>query len=165
VSAQRGQAQHAGVAMDHLDRSVPRSRHLDHQVIADLQFVRSDVPGVDVDHFGGNEFLEITNDPVADFGDIEVGCGYAYAEHAMEQAAVAVWHEEHPDVDDVGRQRQVTRATPQVNYSIDKVNPRDWNIDVHRNALPAERPGPPEPEKSWEQAFLLVRDCGSPLRS
>jgi uncharacterized protein (UPF0548 family) len=49
-------------------------------------------------------------------------------------------------------------ANARVNYSIDEIDPRDWKIDVHRNALPAERPGSPEPGRSWEQACLLVRD-------
>lgn len=49
-------------------------------------------------------------------------------------------------------------ANARVNYSTDEVDPLDWDIDIHRHALPPERPGPPEPEGSWEQASLLVRD-------
>ncbi|KUJ42907.1 hypothetical protein ACZ90_67610 [Streptomyces albus subsp. albus] len=48
-------------------------------------------------------------------------------------------------------------ADTHVNYSADEVCGPAWNIDTHRSALPAERPGPPEPEGSWERACLLVR--------
>lgn len=49
-------------------------------------------------------------------------------------------------------------AGARVNYSVDEVRRPAWNIDVHRTALPPERPGPPEPGGSWEQACRLVRD-------
>lgn len=45
-----------------------------------------------------------------------------------------------------------------INYSAAEVHRPAWNIDVHRTALPAERPGPPEPGGSWELAATLVRD-------
>lgn len=45
-----------------------------------------------------------------------------------------------------------------INYSVDEVRRPTWNIDTHRSALPAERPGPPEPAGSWEHACALVRD-------
>ncbi|MFG3206733.1 DUF1990 family protein [Streptomyces sp. NPDC048192] len=49
-------------------------------------------------------------------------------------------------------------ANARVNYSVDEVRRPSWNIDVHRTALPAERPGTPEPGGPWEQACRLVRD-------
>lgn len=49
-------------------------------------------------------------------------------------------------------------AGARVNYSIDEVGPPNWNIDTHRSALPAERPGAPERDGPWEQARRLVRD-------
>ncbi|MEW2288320.1 DUF1990 family protein [Streptomyces sp. NPDC047841] len=49
-------------------------------------------------------------------------------------------------------------ADARVNYAVDEVRRPSWNIDVHRTALPAERPGPPEPGGSWERACRLVRD-------
>lgn len=49
-------------------------------------------------------------------------------------------------------------ADARVNYSADEVRRPAWNIDVHRTALPKERPGPPEPGGPWEQACRLVRD-------
>ncbi|MEU0602808.1 DUF1990 family protein [Streptomyces sp. NPDC006393] len=45
-----------------------------------------------------------------------------------------------------------------MNYSADEVRRPSWNIDLHRTALPTERPGPPEPGGPWEQACRLVRD-------
>jgi uncharacterized protein (UPF0548 family) len=49
-------------------------------------------------------------------------------------------------------------AAAEVNYSVSEVRRPTWNIDTHRHRLPAERPGPPEPDGSWEQACRLVRD-------
>jgi hypothetical protein len=49
-------------------------------------------------------------------------------------------------------------ADARINYSVDEVRRPAWNIDTHRSALPAERPGPPEPKGSWEHACALVRD-------
>jgi uncharacterized protein (UPF0548 family) len=49
-------------------------------------------------------------------------------------------------------------ADARVNYSADEVSRPSWNIDVHRTALPAERPGPPERGGPWERACRLVRD-------
>lgn len=49
-------------------------------------------------------------------------------------------------------------ADARINYSLHEVRGPAWNIDTHRSALPAERPGPPEPEGSWHHACLLVRD-------
>lgn len=49
-------------------------------------------------------------------------------------------------------------AGAQVNYSLDEVRGPGWNTDTHRGALPAERPGAPEPGGAWEQACRLVRD-------
>lgn len=49
-------------------------------------------------------------------------------------------------------------ADARVNYSVDEVRRPDWHIDIHRNELPAERPGAPEPAGSWERACRLVRD-------
>ncbi|MFF0463103.1 DUF1990 family protein [Streptomyces mexicanus] len=49
-------------------------------------------------------------------------------------------------------------AGAHVNYSADEVRRPAWNIDLHRTALPGERPGPPEPQGPWEQACRLVRD-------
>lgn len=48
-------------------------------------------------------------------------------------------------------------ADADINYSVDEVRRPTWNIDTHRSALPAERPGPPEREGSWEHACALVR--------
>ena len=48
-------------------------------------------------------------------------------------------------------------ADARINYSVDEVRRPSWNIDTHRYALPAERPGPPEREGSWEHACALVR--------
>lgn len=45
-----------------------------------------------------------------------------------------------------------------VNYSVDEVRRPAWNIDTYRSALPAERPGAPEPGGCWEQACRLVHD-------
>ncbi|MGW0087313.1 DUF1990 family protein [Streptomyces sp. NPDC003393] len=45
-----------------------------------------------------------------------------------------------------------------MNYSADEVRRPSWNFDLYRTALPAERPGPPEPKGPWEQACRLVRD-------
>lgn len=49
-------------------------------------------------------------------------------------------------------------ADARVNYSPDEVARPAWDIDTHRTALPAERPGAPEPEGVWARACLLVRD-------
>lgn len=48
-------------------------------------------------------------------------------------------------------------ADARINYSVDEVGPPAWHIDTHRSQLPAERPGAPEPNGSWEHARLLVR--------
>ncbi|MDL4819822.1 DUF1990 family protein [Actinomadura opuntiae] len=40
----------------------------------------------------------------------------------------------------------------------ENAGPDGWNIDDYRQPLPPERPGPPEPEGSWEVARRLVRD-------
>lgn len=49
-------------------------------------------------------------------------------------------------------------ADTRINYAADEVHGPAWNFDTHRSTLPAERPGPPEPEGSWERARVLVRD-------
>lgn len=49
-------------------------------------------------------------------------------------------------------------ADAPVNYTAGEVRRPAWNIDTHRAALPAERPGPPQPGGCWERACLLVRD-------
>lgn len=49
-------------------------------------------------------------------------------------------------------------ADVRINYSVDEVHGPTWNFDTHRSTLAAERPGPPEPEGSWEHARVLVRD-------
>lgn len=49
-------------------------------------------------------------------------------------------------------------ADARINYSGDEVHRPAWNFDTHRSMLPPERPGPPEPEGSWEQARVLLRD-------
>lgn len=49
-------------------------------------------------------------------------------------------------------------AGARINYSPEEVRRPAWNVDVHRTALPAERPGPPEPQGSWQRACRLVRD-------
>ncbi|MEU9018382.1 DUF1990 family protein [Actinomadura sp. NPDC048394] len=40
----------------------------------------------------------------------------------------------------------------------ENAGPAGWHIDDHRRPLPPERPGPPEPDGSWEIARRLVRD-------
>ncbi|GAA0238078.1 hypothetical protein GCM10009527_038290 [Actinomadura nitritigenes] len=40
----------------------------------------------------------------------------------------------------------------------ENAGPAGWHIDDRRQPLPLERPGPPEPEGSWEIARRLVRD-------
>ncbi|WP_019819411.1 DUF1990 family protein [Saccharomonospora saliphila] len=49
-------------------------------------------------------------------------------------------------------------AEARVNYTVGEVRRPAWNIDTHRAALPAERPGAPEPRGCWERARSLVRD-------
>lgn len=49
-------------------------------------------------------------------------------------------------------------ADADINYSVDEVRRPAWNIDTHHAALPAEKPGEPEPGGSWEAARELVRD-------
>jgi uncharacterized protein (UPF0548 family) len=49
-------------------------------------------------------------------------------------------------------------ADARVNYSVDEVHRTAWNLDTYRTALPAERPGAPEPGGCWEHACRLVRD-------
>ncbi|WP_225847459.1 DUF1990 family protein [Streptomyces sp. HPF1205] len=49
-------------------------------------------------------------------------------------------------------------ADAPVNYSVGEVRRPAWTIDTHRAALPAERPGPPQPGGCWERACSLVRD-------
>ncbi|MER6814212.1 DUF1990 family protein [Spirillospora sp. NPDC000708] len=49
-----------------------------------------------------------------------------------------------------------------VNFEVrdrpESAGPSGWRIDDRRQPLPLERPGPPEPEGSWEIARRLVRD-------
>ncbi|MBA8825000.1 hypothetical protein FHX42_002347 [Saccharopolyspora lacisalsi] len=45
-----------------------------------------------------------------------------------------------------------------VNYRPDEVDARQWNFDIHRVALPRERPGPPEEGGVWRAAAELIGD-------
>jgi uncharacterized protein (UPF0548 family) len=45
-----------------------------------------------------------------------------------------------------------------VNYRPDELDDGSWHHDTHHTELPAERPGPPENEGSWEIARQLVEN-------
>lgn len=67
-----------------------------------------------------------------------------------------------PHAHDPGTLRSLERLqTARINFDLPEggwpAPGQGWNLDERVQALPAERPGPPEPEGSWELARRLMR--------
>ncbi|MGV9348380.1 hypothetical protein ACWDSD_26915 [Streptomyces spiralis] len=132
VTAQGRQAQAIGVAVNHLDGPVPGSWHLHQQLVGDVQTVVAELTGVDVDHLGGHEPLEIAADPFDEPARYDVGIGDTHLEEAMEEATAAVLSQLHPAVDGFRGQLRgkIRLVTPALAASVERrrfpqIPPRD----------------------------------------